>query len=92
MVDVTVDGISIGNRNPMTLIGGMNVIESRDIALHVAEEFANITEELGIPFIFKASFDKANRSSIHSFRGPGLDEGLKVLYDTDTSYSSTISL
>ncbi len=63
----------------MTLIGGMNVIESRDIALRVAEAFVSVTQELGIPYIFKASFDKANRSSIHSFRGPGLDEGLKVL-------------
>ncbi|WHQ85103.1 3-deoxy-8-phosphooctulonate synthase [Tritonibacter mobilis] len=70
----------------MTLLGGMNVIESRDIALHVAEEFANITEELGIPFIFKASFDKANRSSIHSFRGPGLDEGLKVLSEIKSEF------
>ncbi|MFY1710741.1 3-deoxy-8-phosphooctulonate synthase [Tritonibacter mobilis] len=86
MVDVTVDGISIGNRNPMTLIGGMNVIESRDIALHVAEEFAKVTEELGIPYIFKASFDKANRSSIHSFRGPGLDEGLKVLSEIKSEF------
>ncbi|WP_114961366.1 3-deoxy-8-phosphooctulonate synthase [Tritonibacter mobilis] len=86
MVDVTVAGISIGNRNPMTLIGGMNVIESRDIALHVAEEFAKVTEELGIPYIFKASFDKANRSSIHSFRGPGLDEGLKVLSEIKSEF------
>lgn len=86
MVDVTVAGISIGNRNPMTLIGGMNVIESRDIALHVAEEFAKVTEELGIPHIFKASFDKANRSSIHSFRGPGLDEGLKVLSEIKSEF------
>ncbi|PXW81943.1 2-dehydro-3-deoxyphosphooctonate aldolase (KDO 8-P synthase) [Ruegeria sp. P4] len=86
MVDVTVAGISIGNRNPMTLIGGMNVIESRDIALHVAEEFAKVTEGLGIPHIFKASFDKANRSSIHSFRGPGLDEGLKVLSEIKSEF------
>nr|WP_283967521.1 3-deoxy-8-phosphooctulonate synthase [Tritonibacter sp. AK171] len=86
MVDVTVAGISIGNRNPMTLIGGMNVIESRDIALRVAEEFAKVTEELGIPYIFKASFDKANRSSIHSFRGPGLDEGLKVLSEIKSEF------
>ncbi|WP_299775880.1 3-deoxy-8-phosphooctulonate synthase [uncultured Tateyamaria sp.] len=79
MADVTVANIPIGNRNAMTLIGGMNVIESRDIALRVAEAFVSVTQELGIPYIFKASFDKANRSSIHSFRGPGLDEGLKVL-------------
>ncbi|WP_298938481.1 3-deoxy-8-phosphooctulonate synthase [uncultured Ruegeria sp.] len=59
--------------------GAVHVIESRDIALRVAEAFVSVTQELGIPYIFKASFDKANRSSIHSFRGPGLDEGLKVL-------------
>lgn len=86
MADITVAGISIGNRNPMTLIGGMNVIESRDIALRVAEECAKVTEELGIPYIFKASFDKANRSSIHSFRGPGLDEGLKVLSEIKSEF------
>ncbi|WP_300074221.1 3-deoxy-8-phosphooctulonate synthase [uncultured Ruegeria sp.] len=86
MADVTVADIPIGNRNAMALIGGMNVIESRDIALRVAEAFVSVTQELGIPYIFKASFDKANRSSIHSFRGPGLDEGLKVLSDIKSEF------
>ena len=86
MADVTVANIPIGNRNAMTLIGGMNVIESRDLALRVAETFVSVTQELEIPYIFKASFDKANRSSIHSFRGPGLDEGLKVLSDVKTEF------
>ena len=55
------------------------MLESESIALQVAETFRSITDKLQIPFIFKASFDKANRSSINSFRGPGLDEGLKIL-------------
>jgi len=86
LADVTVANIPIGNRNAMTLIGGMNVIESRDLALRVAETFVSVTQELEIPYIFKASFDKANRSSIHSFRGPGLDEGLKVLSDVKSEF------
>jgi 2-dehydro-3-deoxyphosphooctonate aldolase (KDO 8-P synthase) len=61
------------------LIGGMNVIEGEDIVMEVAAKFVETTSALGIPFVFKASFDKANRSSINSFRGPGLDKGLEVL-------------
>src|SRR3954471_20673748 len=57
----------------------MNVLESRDMAMQVAEAYVNVTQKLGIPYVFKASFDKANRSSIHSYRGPGLTEGLRVL-------------
>lgn len=79
MKTVKVGALSISNEMPMTLIGGINVIESRDLALRVAEEFVRITQDLGMPYVFKASFDKANRSSIHSYRGPGLDAGLKVL-------------
>jgi 2-dehydro-3-deoxyphosphooctonate aldolase (KDO 8-P synthase) len=74
-----VASIEISNEKPMVLFGGMNVLESRDMAMQVAEAYVAVTEKLGIPYIFKASFDKANRSSIHSFRGPGLDEGLKIL-------------
>ena len=58
----------------MVLIGGVNVLESRELALTMAEAFARICQSLGLPYVFKASFDKANRSSIHSFRGPGLQE------------------
>ena len=86
MVDVTVADVCMGNQKAMTLIGGMNVIESRDLAFKVAEEFVSVSSELGIPYIFKASFDKANRSSIHSFRGPGLDAGLKILQDIKTEF------
>ncbi|MEH6478165.1 MAG: 3-deoxy-8-phosphooctulonate synthase [Sneathiella sp.] len=86
MADVTVKDICIGNHKAMTLIGGMNVIESRDMAFRVAEEFVSVSAELGIPYIFKASFDKANRSSIHSFRGPGLEAGLRVLQDIKSEF------
>jgi len=76
---VSVGEIAIANDRPFVLVGGMNVIESRDLALQVAEHFVEVTSQLGIPYVFKASFDKANRSSISSFRGPGLEEGLKIL-------------
>lgn len=68
-----------GNQLPFVLYGGLNVLESRELALRTAEAFVRVTSELGIPYVFKASFDKANRSSIHSYRGPGLDEGLEIL-------------
>ncbi|MGA0570235.1 3-deoxy-8-phosphooctulonate synthase [Variovorax sp. VNK109] len=71
--------ISCGNELPFVLFGGMNVLESRDLALRVCEHYVQVTQRLGIPYVFKASFDKANRSSIHSYRGPGLDEGLEIL-------------
>jgi len=71
--------IEFGNSRAFILIGGMNVIEDHDTVFRVAERFVEVTSALGIPFVFKASFDKANRSSLGSFRGPGLDEGLRVL-------------
>lgn len=70
--------IPIANARPFVLFGGVNVLESLDLALRSCEEFVRVTQKLGIPYIFKASFDKANRSSIHSYRGPGLEEGLKI--------------
>ena len=77
---VTVEnGIAFGNDLPFVLIGGMNVIEGEDVVMEVAAKFVETTSALGVPYVFKASFDKANRSSIHSFRGPGLDKGLEVL-------------
>ena len=77
---VTVSGgVRFGNDAPFVLVGGMNVIEGEDIVLKVAERFVEVTSALGIPYVFKASFDKANRSSINSYRGPGLTEGLRVL-------------
>ena len=71
--------ITIDNRAPFVLFGGVNVLESREFALRVAEHYAEVCARLGIPYVFKASYDKANRSSIHSFRGPGLEEGLSIL-------------
>ena len=68
---IQVASIDVSNEKPMVLFGGMNVLESRDMAMQVAETYVGVTEKLGIPYVFKASFDKANRSSIHSFRGPG---------------------
>jgi 2-dehydro-3-deoxyphosphooctonate aldolase (KDO 8-P synthase) len=73
------NGITFANEQPFVLIGGMNVIESEQLAMEVAAKFVEVTRELGIPYVFKASFDKANRSSINSFRGPGLEGGLHVL-------------
>lgn len=73
------NGITFANDQPFVLIGGMNVIEDETTVLEVADKFVEITGDLGIPYVFKASFDKANRSSINSFRGPGLDRGLRTL-------------
>jgi 2-dehydro-3-deoxyphosphooctonate aldolase (KDO 8-P synthase) len=73
------DRIDIANDRPMVLIGGINVLESLDLAREACTEYLRVTRKLGIPYVFKASYDKANRSSIHSFRGPGLDAGLEML-------------
>ena len=86
MTEINVGKITLGNQLPVSLIGGINVIESRDLAMRVAEAFVTATQDLGLPYIFKASFDKANRSSIHSYRGPGLDEGLKVLQEVKDTF------
>lgn len=69
---------NISNVKCFTLFGGVNVAESLDFSLKCAEEYVKITAKLGIPYVFKASFDKANRSSIHSYRGPGMEEGLRI--------------
>ena len=71
--------IRFANDRPFVLIGGMNVIEDEATVIQVAEKFIEVTRDLGISFVFKASFDKANRSSIHSYRGPGMERGLQVL-------------
>ena len=84
---VQVSEIKVSNDEPMTLFGGINVFESRDMAMRVAEAYVTVTEKLGIPYVFKASFDKANRSSIHSFRGPGLDEGLKIFAEIKSTFN-----
>lgn len=76
----------IDNNEKMTLMGGMNVLESRDLAMEVAEKFKNVTDKNDINYIFKGSFDKANRSSLSSYRGPGLEEGLKILQEVSSTF------
>lgn len=79
MTTLTINpAIRVGNSDGFVLFGGLNVLESKDLALRTAEEYVRVTQKLGIPYVFKASFDKANRSSIHSYRGPGLEEGLRI--------------
>jgi len=79
--------IEVANHLPFVLFSGVNVLESRELALRVAEEHVKVTEELGIPYVFKGSFDKANRSSINSFRGPGLERGLRILQEIKDTFS-----
>ncbi|ODS23077.1 3-deoxy-8-phosphooctulonate synthase [Candidatus Endobugula sertula] len=87
---ITVGNITIANDLPFVLMGGMNVLESRDLAMQVAETYVKVTKKLDIPYIFKASFDKANRSSIHSYRGPGMDKGLRIFEDIKRSFNIPI--
>ena len=87
---VKVAAIDVANDKAFTLFGGMNVLESKDLALRVAEHYVEVTTRLGIPYIFKASFDKANRSSVHSYRGPGLDEGLEIFSALKTEFGVPI--
>jgi 2-dehydro-3-deoxyphosphooctonate aldolase (KDO 8-P synthase) len=72
-------GIRLANDLPFVLFGGMNVLESEELALEIAAHYVDVCSRLHIPYVFKASFDKANRSSMHSFRGPGLEKGLAIL-------------
>ena len=83
---VKVADLTFGNDCPLVLIGGINVLESEQFAVDVAGTYVEVCERLGIPLVFKASYDKANRSSIHSYRGPGLDEGLRHLSAVKSSY------
>jgi 2-dehydro-3-deoxyphosphooctonate aldolase (KDO 8-P synthase) len=87
---VDVAGIQIANSRPFVLLGGVNVLESEQFAVDVAGVYSEVCTRLGIPLIFKASFDKANRSSIRSFRGPGLEEGLRILQMVKTEYGLPI--
>jgi 2-dehydro-3-deoxyphosphooctonate aldolase (KDO 8-P synthase) len=87
---VDVQGIQIDNDKPFTLFGGINVLESRDLAMRTCEEYVKVTEKLGIPYVFKASFDKANRSSINSYRGPGMEEGLKIFQEIKETFGVPI--
>jgi 2-dehydro-3-deoxyphosphooctonate aldolase (KDO 8-P synthase) len=87
---VEVSGIQVANDKPFVLFGGMNVLESRDLAFEVADAYVQACSKLGIPYVFKASFDKANRSSVNSFRGPGLEKGLQILADIKARYGVPI--
>jgi 2-dehydro-3-deoxyphosphooctonate aldolase (KDO 8-P synthase) len=87
---VSVAGIEVANDQPFVLFGGMNVLESRDLAMSIAEHYVEVTRKLGIPYVFKASFDKANRSSVNSYRGPGLDEGLKIFEEIKSTFNVPI--
>ncbi|MFV9997877.1 MAG: 3-deoxy-8-phosphooctulonate synthase [Arsenophonus endosymbiont of Dermacentor nuttalli] len=87
---VSIGDIKVANDLPFVLFGGMNVLESRDLAMRVCEHYVTVTDKLNIPYIFKASFDKANRSSIHSYRGPGLEEGMKIFQEIKQTFGVKI--
>ncbi|MGS0939957.1 3-deoxy-8-phosphooctulonate synthase [Pseudomonas luteola] len=84
---IRVGTIEVANDKPFVLFGGMNVLESRDLAMQICEEYVKVTQKLGIPYIFKASFDKANRSSVNSFRGPGLEEGMRIFEEIKKTFN-----
>lgn len=75
---IHINQIPVANDKPLVLFGGMNVLESSDLAMRICEHYVKITDKIGIPYVFKASFDKANRSSTKSYRGPGLAEGMRI--------------
>lgn len=75
---IKIGDITVANHAPFVLFGGINVLESEDLAMRIAETYKTVTAKLNIPYVFKASFDKANRSSVSSYRGPGLQEGMKI--------------
>ena len=87
---VQLGAVPIANSAPFVLLGGVNVLESRDFALRVAEHYVAVCARLGIPLVFKASCDKANRSSIHSFRGPGLEQGLAILAEVKAQFGVAV--
>jgi 2-dehydro-3-deoxyphosphooctonate aldolase (KDO 8-P synthase) len=84
---IQVGKTQVANHLPFVLFGGMNVLESRDLAMRIAEHYVEVTTKLGIPYVFKASFDKANRSSVHSYRGPGMEEGLRIFEEIKRTFN-----
>jgi 2-dehydro-3-deoxyphosphooctonate aldolase (KDO 8-P synthase) len=82
-----INQLKIGNDLPFVLFGGMNVLESRDLAMQIAEHYVEVCQRVGVPYVFKASFDKANRSSINSYRGPGMEEGLKIFQEIKATFN-----
>ncbi len=87
---IVIGDIKVANDLPFVLFGGMNVLESRDLAMRLAEHYKEVTSKLDIPYVFKASFDKANRSSVHSYRGPGMDEGLAIFAEIKEQFDLPI--
>lgn len=90
MIKLKKHNINISNSLPFVLFGGMNVLESRDMAMRIAEHYVEVTTKLGIPYVFKASFDKANRSSISSYRGPGMEKGLRIFEELKSTFNVPI--
>lgn len=88
--NVTIDDITVANNLPFVLFGGINVLESRDLAFQCWEKYVEVTNKLNIPFIFKASWDKANRSSVYSYRGPGLEGGIKLFEELKKEFGVKI--
>ncbi|KJY69182.1 3-deoxy-8-phosphooctulonate synthase [Vibrio nigripulchritudo] len=87
---VRIGDLEVANDKPFTLFAGMNVLESRDLAMQICEHYLEVTQKLGIPYVFKASFDKANRSSINSYRGPGMEEGMKIFQELKDTFGVKI--
>lgn len=85
-VTIQITNVAVANDRPFVLFGGINVLEDLDSTLRAAEHYVKVTQKLGIPYVFKASFDKANRSSIKSFRGVGLDEGLRIFAEVKARF------
>ena len=84
---INVGNVEVANHLPFVLFGGMNVLESRDLAMRIAEHYVEVTQKLNIPYVFKASFDKANRSSVTSYRGPGMEEGLRIFEEIKSTFN-----
>lgn len=89
--EIEIGEIKIGGNNMFVFIGGPCVIENEEITFSICEQLKNICEEEKIPFIFKASYDKANRSSIHSFRGPGIEKGIEILYKVKEKFNVPVT-
>ena len=90
ITEIQLNDRRISNRDPAIMIAGLNVIESEELCMSVAGELKKICEKNSVDLIFKASFDKANRSSIASFRGPGVDQGLKILKKVKNEFNVPI--
>ena len=87
---VNVNGVKFGGKNPLALIAGPCVIESRELCMEMAKKLSAMAKRMNVPFVFKASYDKANRTSIRSYRGPGIAKGLEILAEVKTKYNVPI--